>query len=379
MIAGYIGTDPVEAIYMGEELLWPTEPPIDYSSLPFTYEFETPQTVSGLFMFIRAYLIQNTPVTMVFYDENGDLIRRDDYYMDDLWMGPIPTTAVTNVKKMEFYLPGEVFSAQAFMNASPIPGNYKVYGNILSLAYAEDFSNYTDYPSAWTGYTSSQSTSGFFAGGEVVMPIFGNSSSGVTDASHLVFPDSVFNNVYAYMFAGATNLTGAPELPATTLVMDCYAGMFSGCTSLATAPELPATTLAQSCYAMMFYGCTSLATAPDLPATTLAQGCYQYMFHGCTSITDSPVLPAVNLEPECYWGMFYDCSNLTAITCNAYVDENTDLIDLAGCTYMWVVGVASGGTFYKNPNSIDWWSADIYQVSYAQDSGIPDDWTVEDI
>ena len=374
---GYMGTDPVVAIYQGEELLWPTEPPIDYSSLPFTYEFETPQTVSGLFIFTQSYLFQNTPVTMVFYDENGDLIRRDDYYMNDLYMGPIPTTAVTNVKKMEFYLLGEVFSSQAFVSTSPIPDNYKVYGNILSLAYAEDFSNYTDYPSAWTGYTTSQQYNGFFAGAGAVVPIFGNSPSGVMDASHLVFPDSVFDSIYAYMFAGATNLTGAPELPATTLARNCYAGMFSGCTSLATAPELPATTLAEECYFVMFDGCSGITAAPDLPATTLAEGCYLYMFRGCTSITDSPVLPAVNLEHECYRGMFYGCSNLTAITCNAYVDENTDLIDLAGCTNMWVVGVASGGTFYKNPNSIDWWSADIYQVSYTQGSGIPDDWNID--
>ena len=370
---GYIGTDPVVAIYQGEELLWPTEPPIDYSSLPFTYEFETPQPLLSLFSFTRADFFQNTPVTMVFYDENGDLIRRDDYYMNDLWV-PIPTTDVTNVKKMEFYIPGEVYDGGNLFNyVAPIPGNYKVYGNILSLAYAEDFSNYTEYPSAWTGYTTEQPYNGFFKG---VVPIFGNSPSGVTDASHLVFPDSVFDSIYAYMFAGATNLTGAPELPATTLADYCYAGMFSGCTSLATAPELPATTLAEGCYEGMFDGCSGITVAPDLPATTLAEGCYRYMFRG-TSITDSPVLPAVNLEPECYRGMFYDCSNLTAITCNAHVDENTDLIDLARCTYMWVMGVASGGTFYKNPNSIDWWSADIFQVSYAQGSGIPDDWNID--
>ena len=35
-------------------------------------------------------------------------------------------------------------------------------------------------------------------------------------------------------------------------------GMFSGCTSLTTAPELPATTLAVNCYAFMFDGCTKL-------------------------------------------------------------------------------------------------------------------------
>ena len=60
------------------------------------------------------------------------------------------------------------------------------------------------------------------------------------------------------MFIGCTNLTTAPELPATTLKERCYYGMFSGCTSLTTAPDLPAASLCDSCYYSMFQGCTSL-------------------------------------------------------------------------------------------------------------------------
>ena len=89
-------------------------------------------------------------------------------------------------------------------------------------------------------------------------------------------------NCYRSMFDGCTNLTTAPELPATTLPEYCYSGMFNGCTSLTTAPELPATTLAGFCYQGMFYRCTSLTTAPALPATTLSDGCYFEMFSGCT-------------------------------------------------------------------------------------------------
>ena len=44
------------------------------------------------------------------------------------------------------------------------------------------------------------------------------------------------SNCYDSMFEGCTNLTSAPELPATTLTTDCYLGMFKGCTSLTTAP-----------------------------------------------------------------------------------------------------------------------------------------------
>nr|DAD96472.1 MAG TPA: hypothetical protein [Myoviridae sp. ctj3P51] len=92
------------------------------------------------------------------------------------------------------------------------------------------------------------------------------------------------NSCYTSMFSGCTNLTTAPELPATTLSENCYGGMFSGCTNLTTAPELPATTLERNCYSFMFQGCTNLTTAPELPATTLAQLSYFYMFKDCTKL-----------------------------------------------------------------------------------------------
>ena len=38
----------------------------------------------------------------------------------------------------------------------------------------------------------------------------------------------------------------------------CYAHMFNGCSNLTQAPELPATTLAKYCYGSMFLDCTSL-------------------------------------------------------------------------------------------------------------------------
>ena len=38
------------------------------------------------------------------------------------------------------------------------------------------------------------------------------------------------------------------------------------------------------CYSHMFDGCTNLTTAPELPATTLAQSCYFYMFNGCIKL-----------------------------------------------------------------------------------------------
>ena len=119
---------------------------------------------------------------------------------------------------------------------------------------------------------------------------------------------------YGTMFYGCTNLTSAPELPATTLAEGCYYYMFYGCTNLTFAPELRATTLVGDCYGYMFYGCTNLTSAPELPATTLAKGCYYYMFYGCTNLTFAPELRATTLAERCYSKMFNGCTKLSTVT-----------------------------------------------------------------
>jgi len=137
---------------------------------------------------------------------------------------------------------------------------------------------------------------------------------------------------YGGMFAGCTGLTSAPELLAMTLAHSCYYGMFSGCTGLTSAPELPATKLAFSCYDGMFSGCTGLASAPELPATTLARSCYESMFAGCTGLTSAPELPATTLNNYCYYGMFSGCTNLRlarirALTIGNFYDPLTNWLD----------------------------------------------------
>jgi hypothetical protein len=166
---------------------------------------------------------------------------------------------------------------------------------------------------------------------------------------------------YNTMFAGCSNLVNAPELPATTLAGLCYYSMFSGCSSLTTAPELPATTLASNCYSFMFYRCTGLTSAPELPATTLTNYCYNDMFSNCINLTTAPELPATTLASNCYYSMFNGCSNLNYIKMLA-----TD-ISASDCLYSWVYGVASSGTFVKNPamNSLQ-----------TGTGGIPRGWTV---
>ena len=197
-------------------------------------------------------------------------------------------------------------------------GKYAVKGNIMSLVDS-------------TGYTTA-TTFGSYA-----FVCFFKDSVGLVDASGLILPAEPTFYCYWSMFAGCTNLTTAPELPATTLGNGCYGSMFSGCTSLVTAPKLPATALTESCYQSMFHGCTSLVTAPDLPALILVQGCYQGMFVGCT--------------------------NLNYIKCMAISGINTNL-----STNNWVLSVQkNSGTFIKDPNST--W--------VTGNNGIPNNWTIE--
>ena len=113
----------------------------------------------------------------------------------------------------------------------------------------------------------------------------------------------------------------------------------------------------------MFQSCTSLTSVPEiLPATTLATSCYSCMFQNCTSLTTAPVLPAETLAKQCYQNMFNGCTNLSSITMLA-----TD-ISAEYCLYDWVLGVPTGGTFYKNSEAT--WTT-------TGTSGIPTEWEVE--
>ena len=166
---------------------------------------------------------------------------------------------------------------------------------------------------------------------------------------------------YQSMFA-STGLTEAPELPATTLANGCYADMFNNCRHLTVASKLPATNLApwcyqymfansgiteapelkvedlsnsDGCYYNMFAGCTELTKAPELPATKLGQWCYAYMFQNCTQLEVAPVLPAAELVYYCYYYMFYNCYKLKSLTCLA-----TSITD-NNATQNWLYGAGA--------------------------------------
>ena len=114
----------------------------------------------------------------------------------------------------------------------------------------------------------------------------------------------------------------------------------------------------------LFINCTTIKSVSSgfLPATTLADYCYYEMFYGCTGLTTAPALPATTLTYGCYSEMFYGCSKLN------YIKAMFTTTPSYSYTGSWVQGVASVGTFVKNPEAT--W--DVVGVS-----GVPSGWTVK--
>lgn len=295
-----LGSDEVEKVYLGTEQVYggsePQPTPYDEQYLTFVAK------ESGTFKFIGNridYSIDsgNTWTTLA-SDTDSPTVASGGTIMWKATLTPIGYTIGT-------------FSST---------GMFDVQGNVMSLAYGDNFSGQTTIENSYQ---------------------------------------------FSRLFSGATHITSAENLvlPATTLAQGCYQYMFQGCTSLTTTPTiLPATTLTQSCYNTMFFGCTSLTTAPVLPATTLANKCYYYMFVRCTSLTTAPELPATTLVNDCYTRMLNNCTSLNYIKCLA-----TD-ISAASCTDYWVEGVSATGTFVKAASMNDWTTGV---------NGIPNGWTVE--
>ena len=97
----------------------------------------------------------------------------------------------------------------------------------------------------------------------------------------------------------------------------------------------------------MFSSCTNLTTAPELPATNLAIRCYKEMFSSCINLIATPKLNATTLVDECYKAMFNSCSKLNQITMLA-----TD-ISASQCLGLWVGAVSTTGTFIKSASMDD--------------------------
>ena len=249
------------------------------------------------------------------YPSNG--VHTDGYYYKKV----TKSTGSTTPTEPEPTLPNPVDGALTFYSEAPfrmcITNKKKNWDG--TLYYSLDNSNWSE----WNGEfiegtngiiymrgvgntylnTSSVSTKGAFHF-ETDTGSFMHCIGSIDNLLDYTTTPTMAEYCYYYIFCNCTNLTTAPELPATTLANYCYAYMFYKCTNLITTPELPATTLANYCYSYMFAYCSNLTTPPELPVTTLADYCYYYMFSGCKGLATAPELPATTLTTGCYEYMF---------------------------------------------------------------------------
>lgn len=329
----YVGSTPYSAIYKGSVKIWEANP--DYSLEYFTIEslednnaihiygaLGSGQPASSSLGTVAVWYYSTDKVNWTEFN-----VRNSTQYYNTNFITLNKNQKVYLKTTSQFYKTGitntsgnSTYQYNYFYTTK----NFKVYGNIMSLCYGDNFVNQTALPWTYTFYY-----------------LFKNCTT-LVDISNLILPaTSLTLSCYSNMFYSCSSLITAPSiLPATTLIGDCYRSMFDRCSSLTTAPELPATSLATNCYRSMFYNCTSLTTAPELPATSLLSSCYQYMFYGCTLIHYIKALFTT------------DISSTTAYTNN------------------WLYKVAVRGIFVKSKDAT--WSR-------TDASGIPSGWTVTTI
>lgn len=213
------------------------------------------------------------------------------------------TPSVNNGDKVLFKASGLTVDGERGLGRITPSASASAEGNIMSLAYGDDFSGQTVVPN---------------------------------------------NFQFRKLFSGVTTITSAENmvLPATTIKKQCYSQMFQGCSNLVTAPKVigssAMTWSGDYCWSDMFNSCTSLVNAPQLPALNLAAQCYWYMFQNCTSLTTAPELLATTTATQCYNGMFSGCISLNYI--KVMSSNGFNMSD-------WVNGVASSGTFIKNSSA----------------------------
>ena len=121
----------------------------------------------------------------------------------------------------------------------------------------------------------------------------------------------VDNYVFAYAYAGNTNISGAIDLSSLTTISGSY-----GCSN-------------------MFQYCTGLISV-DLSSLTTVSGQYacQYMFDGCTTLTSADLssLTTVSGSSGCFY-MFQNCSGLTSVD----LSRLTTVSGSSGCFYMFAL------------------------------------------
>lgn len=366
----YVGSDQVEKIYLGADIVWEMTqpepvvplPPIEdgtYTPLSFLMlqdGYVGLRCLSGMGATQASYAL-GTPKSLVYEIYGPNYVPPEGKWITGQTTVSSGTLTITNQEfgqKELIFVPsgyticffgpddnqgglatysGTSMSSldtrwcfDAFYVSGSASNTALVYGNTLSILM-------TEYAFWRLGRGSLVVNPGIYANGGLFYDY------NLPETSKIAFPSNIEDTFKVVdteghmglperccyqMFMGCQKLTKAPKFASylDELPSYCCYTMFGECTNLTTAPEFSVqeggsydfeiqSVKYQAC-AYMFKGCTSLTTAPELPATSLSGRCYSNMFEGCTSLTTAPsTLPATTLYSTCYQRMFKDCSSLT--------------------------------------------------------------------
>ena len=210
----YVGSDQVERIYLGADIVWertqPTPPEPVYSAIPLTFEIISGGTISWM----RVAGVSNEALTIEYSLDDGDTWTS----IKSNTGASAPGIDVSAGDKVQIRGNNRKYFMSVASNrfSSSSGCRFKAYGNIMSLTA---YSSFTE-----TNLLSSANTSVFknlFYG-----------CSGITTAEHMVFPQNTVSSCYESMFSDCSNLATGPELPADTVANYAYEYMFRNCANL---------------------------------------------------------------------------------------------------------------------------------------------------
>lgn len=221
----YMGTDLVDKIYLGDELIYPTTV---YSAMPLTFDIISGGTVKW-----ERYGGSSSDAAQIQYSKNGG----EWVSITSNTGSSMPVISVNDGDIIEFKGSNNTYFKSGTSSRFSCGCLFKAYGNILSLVYGDNYQNYSELPSG-----SSISTVSNFK------QLF-KGVSGLTDASNIIMPNNTKSYCYYGMFEDCKNLEKAPELPALRLESASYQYMFANCSKLNYVKCLATNITASNCTA----------------------------------------------------------------------------------------------------------------------------------
>ena len=202
-------------------LLWekttPEPPdPSEYESQYLTFEIVTSGYIT-LYSYRETYHEYNADKTIQYSINNSSWISKTSKRSDGT---SVDTNDIIVNAGDKVRFKGSNSEYWGFHFHSGVGASWKVYGNIMSLIYGDDF-------------VGKNKLTEVYAFREVFNEGLSDAPHPLLNCENLVLPALVLaRGCYNSMFEGCVNITKAPILPARTIYMGTYANMFARCSNL---------------------------------------------------------------------------------------------------------------------------------------------------